>query len=1557
MGVNDTPILKRQRRLLYIGKENNQANTTGTIISSKATNQLDRRRNGARVADSDPNVEVIFTMAPALTEPISPTDNLNNTSVRATRVATASRLNKKSLKESTSPTESNVNSNKDKRNRNHFATTSTRVTRSRDASQRDYEKQASSPKSDIENIQKKENNVHDSEQLGLNVILGSNNNCIEPTTICKQDSTAQLLADLTSNFEGAISADIYLRNQLKDANLDKGVKENNTSEPKDIFVIKADSEGVLEQNTTLHMDPPLITDPDNKPKVNSAIEIQGNIYENIDNFNSDAIPSNCAVIQGPALEPQSNINVTTSAVDIQALSTDSTMTASEVEDNIEERLSQLDSISGPPMPCVQPSTNDSNADLNALPTVDSSKLANVTQQQSIQELVNLATTSQAPIVFNQQNISTNMSPSINIHNKDGTVLEEEDIEDMLKGFAQVPADTLCDLNINNLFNEVVNGFNYDENYSQTAASTKPSNDIDKDTLEVIKVNEILEKRVADMLLRLRMIQVRYICKHSSEEIAGLFEWSSRISKRNSHLLDQDNTSNNDLIGIGSNVIPTNTDKKRFISMMEVYSLIRKLRKAHDSQQLSAIASSGVNSSNLYKKNKKNSQDTSTLSSSTHASEMVIVPTYDLQTIDEIKTVAGLLQTAMRDLQKSIDSDATESSSDEESADEMISYNNPIQRAVSIVKRAAYVYSRDRAKIGTRWSWAVAQITDLEMKIQHIHKVSAEIAQGKGAVICEETNDSTIDVSEESCCRTRALNTAVFRKRKLLQTTNLHTISKKAARPSTIKCGCQWPVLPCALCTGRSDPTAPRDLPDTMMLSERVALLDPGFHPVLSFPNDINNVVHLEAITRLPEWQHRVSRAQIRTIARSIIKSARDTNANTSKRNPISAIKRKYTKKKDRAADQRGGILEKNPTGYQNQVSNETTKNGRNCAPLNGTFLEVLTGASSNSQTQTYGNNNFTHLKSDYHHQQNFDQYNPNQAHSSSISNSNYNYKNSKARKPAPVSTINSFNQYNSMFPQHNNGQYSNYNGNSEISFLHINDSWDTQAGRSRTSSPTHSGNIYYKNERTLDRKNRSSYDIDNIVIPYSVAAATRVEILPYKEIPTPKWRCIDDEETECDNPNLRTKDAAQPDNKTNGLENNEINISNEVLATEVLNSNITLNETPKESEIKPEQMTDVEGVKNNINSVVVQESISKNENCETEGIQKDTQEPPIKKVKAESAFKPIRMSSEDIFEMVKNDKDEKENCEEIEDISEEATILRHERALIEERRRFQTYLKFPWSTRSRANRRIDSVAESSGANTPDPASPAPLASSIGGGDQESIPSPFAPSTPITPMENLPDVGENISSSSNLILSASKYYGTKRQERRRTTSTKKDRELERRSSTPDAKDLLQFMPPFEHLIFPLTVEKYDTMLQLMPTSHIVDEIADISAGDSQYNIQNSLLSKSMVNGELQGNKRPKTNSSVDRKGVSSEANSNINDKDDNVQFGAIELRDDYPKHPLHLNDEAYDENAFNAYDKRSNILGESEDETSENEPFEDDDPNDPEWKGTSGERTDRLRRKL
>lgn len=66
-----------------------------------------------------------------------------------------------------------------------------------------------------------------------------------------------------------------------------------------------------------------------------------------------------------------------------------------------------------------------------------------------------------------------------------------------------------------------------------------------------------------------------------------------------------------------------------------------------------------------------------------------------------------------------------------------------------------------------------------------------------------------------------------------------------------------------------------------------------------------------------------------------------------------------------------------------------------------------------------------------------------------------------------------------------------------------------------------------------------------------------------------------------------------------------------------------------------------------------------------------------------------------------------------EDISDECLVVNHNKALLEERKKFETYLKFPLTSRSRANRRIDSRGnESSGANTPtpDPTSPAPALS-------------------------------------------------------------------------------------------------------------------------------------------------------------------------------------------------------------------------------------------------------
>ena len=92
---------------------------------------------------------------------------------------------------------------------------------------------------------------------------------------------------------------------------------------------------------------------------------------------------------------------------------------------------------------------------------------------------------------------------------------------------------------------------------------------------------------------------------------------------------------------------------------------------------------------------------------------------------------------------------------------------------------------------------------------------------------------TSPAHDASCQSARCRPVRSYRKRKLLRTTGLHQLSRKAARLSTMKCQCYPPVVPCAMCGGRINNVISFE-PDVMPLSERVSLLDPSFHPVLSF---------------------------------------------------------------------------------------------------------------------------------------------------------------------------------------------------------------------------------------------------------------------------------------------------------------------------------------------------------------------------------------------------------------------------------------------------------------------------------------------------------------------------------------------------------------------------------------------------------------------------------------------------------------------------------------------------------------------------------------------------
>lgn len=89
-----------------------------------------------------------------------------------------------------------------------------------------------------------------------------------------------------------------------------------------------------------------------------------------------------------------------------------------------------------------------------------------------------------------------------------------------------------------------------------------------------------------------------------------------------------------------------------------------------------------------------------------------------------------------------------------------------------------------------------------------------------------------DIKDQSYRAARCMAVRSWHRRKLIRPVGLHQVNRKAAQLSTVRCGCYTPVMPCTLCGGRYNNVGRPDV--NMSFAERVALLDPTFHPVLSF---------------------------------------------------------------------------------------------------------------------------------------------------------------------------------------------------------------------------------------------------------------------------------------------------------------------------------------------------------------------------------------------------------------------------------------------------------------------------------------------------------------------------------------------------------------------------------------------------------------------------------------------------------------------------------------------------------------------------------------------------
>eukprot|EP00035_Acanthoeca_spectabilis_P022571 m.444506 g.444506 ORF g.444506 m.444506 type:complete len:796 (+) comp19108_c0_seq1:246-2633(+) len=181
--------------------------------------------------------------------------------------------------------------------------------------------------------------------------------------------------------------------------------------------------------------------------------------------------------------------------------------------------------------------------------------------------------------------------------------------------------------------------------------------------------------------------------------------------------------------------------------------------------------------------------------------------------------------AAREVQRMVESsteaadpDATDASSCESSESEAeIDPTRPAQppRDRKKRRRVQSVWDRDRAEVGWRWNWLDLRLRVIKQGIQEYEKLEAKLAKEKQPLpVVADTSEGEGEASPEpSCARARPLAPTFARRRLVQDRVNVPPSSQ--IRPVS----------------------APLVHSDRNAIRARSALLDRGFHVVLSLPSD------------------------------------------------------------------------------------------------------------------------------------------------------------------------------------------------------------------------------------------------------------------------------------------------------------------------------------------------------------------------------------------------------------------------------------------------------------------------------------------------------------------------------------------------------------------------------------------------------------------------------------------------------------------------------------------------------------------------------------------------
>ncbi|XP_034271781.1 KAT8 regulatory NSL complex subunit 1 isoform X2 [Pantherophis guttatus] len=495
------------------------------------------------------------------------------------------------------------------------------------------------------------------------------------------------------------------------------------------------------------------------------------------------------------------------------------------------------------------------------------------------------------------------------------------------------------------------------------------------------------------------------------------------------------------------------------------------------------------------------------------------------------TASGMAN--LRSCEQAFDSDATDSSSGGESdiEEEELAKADTEQYHVPLRRRSEWQWAADRAAIVSRWNWLQAHVSDLEYRIRQQTDIYKQIRAHKGLVqlgemppsdpvLSDSTHSLSLDrkiepgidrlssenlgitisntqesltaktcgvprpvngvintlqpgltehtqgdgsdaeellrkkqrlnmmssIPDGTCVAARTRPLLSFKKRRLIRPSNLIPLSKKVYRKPQ-RCGCDVNSL-CVLCGSRS--SMPSEIQYEAPLMERLSQLDSCIHPVLSFPDDVQVGLHLQGMLK--------SHLQYK---------------------PCEKIKppKKLT-------------LKHRSTVPPSSLSDSMRKDRHK---LVNTFLAAATCS---------------------HHK-----IEPDKAYRQSLNDVRAAPKAERAPERSLILTAvherkrlrDSSSERSEVFKHHAEIGGPSYLSSAMASTAHSSFMRQLSTSSENSIPPVATSSLGSSSATQPPRRRRgeSSFDINNIVIPMSVAATTRVEKLQYKEILTPSWRVVD----------------------------------------------------------------------------------------------------------------------------------------------------------------------------------------------------------------------------------------------------------------------------------------------------------------------------------------------------------------------------------------------------------------------------------------------------------------